>query len=335
MSFKQVLSQMQAVRSFQRALAKGCLAHAYIFHGSEGVGKALFAKEASKALLCQEGGEDACERCTHCLRVESRTHPDLYWLTLGKEKKFIAIDDIRNLQVFAALKPFEARRRVFIIQDADRMNEEASNSLLKTLEEPPPSVVILLVATSLQLLRKTIISRCQVMRFHPLPSNVLRELLESRGIKGGELEWLVVASGGSPGRALRLKEEGAYPRRRRLIERLTSLSLEDNFSLSKELLEWCPGDELEERRSRLGDWLGVILEYYRDILFSSVGVDLPLFNQDSAPLIQRKAIQLSQTKVMGIMEEVLDSLEGLHYNANITLLLEDMFSRIARLESRN
>lgn len=336
MSLLGLLSQSQAARCFHGLLPSGPLAHAYIFYGPEGVGKALFARELSKTLFCEKGGKEACNHCPHCRQVEGGNHPDFYWIAPEPGDKFIRIEAIRAMERYAALKPSEARRKVFVIQQADRMNEEASNCLLKTLEEPPPGVVILLIATSLQLLRKTIVSRCQLVRFHPLPLKVVEKLLEEKfGLKGEEMEWLARASCGSLGRAERLKEEAAFARKKGLIARLSSLRPEDNFSLSQELLVWCPDTDqgLEERRACLRNWLGIILEYYRDVLLCNVGAP-GLFNKDAEAALQAKARVLPAEAVIRIMNEISEALEALQYNANIPLVLEDMFSRIARLESK-
>lgn len=345
MSFKKVLSQPHVVRQFRSALSKGRLAHAYAFYGPEGVGKALFARELSKTLLCKKGGGggghnvvdgDACGKCKQCQTVDTGENPDLLWVTT--EYKVIGIDAIQELARLASLKPFESRRRVFVIEEADKMSTAASNCLLKTLEEPPPGVVILLVTTSLLQLPRTIISRCQAVRFHPLKPDILKRLIaESFGIEGDGLEWLTRASCGSMGWAARLIDEEAVARRKRLLERLSSLHIEDNFSVSQEVLEWCPHTEeegLEGRRSCLRIWLGIMLEYYRDVLICKVGSgEIGLFNNDAQDKIEAKTHRLPVEAITGIIDEIKYSLDGLRFNANINLLVENLFSRIARLEA--
>ncbi|MFQ5862926.1 MAG: DNA polymerase III subunit delta', partial [Candidatus Brocadiales bacterium] len=331
MSFKRVLSQPHVVHQFQSALSRGRLAHAYVFYGPEGVGKALFARELSRALLCERGDEDACDVCKQCQAVDAGDNPDLLWVT--PEYKVITIGAIQELERLATRK--KLRRRVFVIEEAEKMNQEASNCLLKTLEEPPPRVVILLVTTSLMRLPRTIVSRCQAVRFHPLETDVLKRLIaENFGVEGDGLKWLTAASCGSMGWATRLINEEAVTRRQRLLERLSSLSLEDNFSISQEVLDWCPYTEeggLEGRRSRLRIWMYIMLEYYRDMLLCKVGAgEIGLFNDDAQDIIGAKASRLSVGVITNIMEEIQYSLDGLQRNANINLLVENLFSRIAR-----
>lgn len=351
MSFKQVLSQPHAVRHFQSVLARGRLAHAYVFCGPDGVGKALFARELVKTLLCsgrsdKETSPDACDQCESCKAVDSGDNPDLFWITL--DYKVIKIEAIRELERLAVLKPHGARRRVFVIEDAERMNAEAANCLLKTLEEPPRGVVILLTATSLARLPRTIVSRCQVVRFQPIEPATLKKLIKKNldvfkeGDSDGDsykeaLEWLAGASCGSMGWAARLVKEEAVTRRKKLFDRLSSLHMDDNFLVSQEVLDWCPYNKdegLEGRRARLRIWMCLMLEFYRDVLLCKVGADeLGLFNMDYRDKIAARARQLSERTVEEIMGEINSSLDGLRRNANINLLVENMFTRIARLEA--
>ncbi len=356
MSFKQVLSQPQAVSHFQSVLSRGRLAHAYVFSGPDGVGKALFARELVKTLLCSGRSHnktgkdnditlDACDECKSCKAVDAGENPDLFWITL--DYTVIRIDSIRELERLAMLKPHGARRRVFVIEEAERMNAEAANCLLKTLEEPPPGVVILLTTTSLARLPRTIVSRCQVVRFQPIEPATLKKLIKENldVLKEGDsdkedkeaLEWLASASCGSMGWATRLIKEEAVTRRKKLFDRLSSLHMDDNFLISQEVLDWCPYNKdegLEGRRSRLRIWMCLMLEFYRDVLLCKVGADeLGLFNMDYRDNITAKAGRLSERTVEEIMDEINSSLDGLQRNANINLLVENLFTRIARLES--
>lgn len=347
MSFDKVLSQSHIVRHFQGAISRGRLAHAYVLCGPDGVGKALFARELAKTLLCEKvdesGGnstvnKDACDACKSCRTADKNENPNLLWITPAY--KAIPISSIQELDRLAALKPVESRRRVFVVEEAEKMSLDAANCLLKTLEEPPPGVVILLTTTSLLRLPRTIVSRCQVLRFHPLGPDVLKHLITKNFDLANDadgLEWLTRASCGSMGRAATLISEDAVGRRKKLFDRLSSLHPEDNFLISQEVLDWCPHDKdegLEARRSQLRVWMYLMLEYYRDALLCKVGAgDIGLFNSDAQDNISAKAGRLSAGTIMNIMDEIEYSLEGLQRNANINLLIENMFTRIARLEA--
>jgi DNA polymerase-3 subunit delta' len=323
------------------------LANAYLLHGPEGVGKALFARELTKALFCQEKGTDACNLCNPCKKVASGIHPDFHWVTPLEGKRSIGIGQIQELETRAYLKPLEATHRVFVLEEADKMTEEAFNCLLKTLEEPPPGTLFILTTVSLLSLPRTIRSRCQTVRFHPLSTEVIKGILSERGdLEGGKR--LAALSCGSLGRATRLMEERVAPHRNRFLEMLNNLGQEDSFSISQELLEWYPKTlELETRRSLLRTWLDLLLAYYRDILLCKVmagespaggdrptSTELELFYVELAPFFETRARNLSTDTLLAILEEIITATEGLYSNANLNLLLDNLFLRLADYEGR-
>ncbi len=339
MSFHLVVSQTHVVSCFQRIMSRGRLAHAYLFYGPEGVGKALFARELAKALFCQGRGTDACDLCDPCRKVDAGTHPDLLWVAPLEGKRNIVIGQIEELETRAHLKPLEANRRVFVLEDADKMNEEASNCLLKTLEEPPPGALFLLTTTSIPSLRSTIVSRCQKVRFHPLPAEVVRQLLGRRGDLRGYKRWAALSCG-SMGRATKLMEERVTSHIDRFLEILKGLRPQYNFSITQELMGWCPDtDGLEGRRFLLRTWLDLLLAYYRDMLLFKVGVrestpdELGLFYEELVPYFKARTSALSLDTLLQILEEIVGATEGLYSNANLNLLLDNLFLRLASLEA--
>ena len=216
-TFASVPEQPEATRLLGAALREGT-AHAYLFHGPAGVGKRSAAFAFASALLGDER------------RVESRSHPDLYLLRpLGE---MIRIDDIRALRHDLHMRPFEADRRVYLVLDADRMNEEAADALLKDLEEPPPYAVIVLVAEELGPLPPTILSRCQLVPFRRLSERAVGAWIAERAPYRSEEEHRVLAraAGGRLDRAQRLLDPGAATRRDALIAAARSVYLDPGFA---------------------------------------------------------------------------------------------------------
>lgn len=182
------------VEQFRQALAAGRLASAYLFVGPEGVGKRAFALQLAKALLCERAELAAlasCGCCQSCMMCDAGSHPDIHFVERARDSKTLKLDqfvgdrDHRNQVGFChdlALKPLIGRRRLGIINDADWLTPESSNSLLKLLEEPPPAALLILVGTSRNRQLPTILSRVQVIRFHGLPSDDLRELALAQGL---------------------------------------------------------------------------------------------------------------------------------------------------------
>src|SRR6516164_3341001 len=189
------------VRAFDHARKRGRLAHAYLFCGPPGVGKRLFANELAKALLCENppGAQlEACDRCPACHQVEAGTHPDFFAAGRPEENLEIPIELVRELCRSFSLKAARGRGKVALLDDADDLNEYSANCFLKTLEEPPAGAVLILIGTRPDRQLPTIVSRCQVVRFAPLPQPLVAALLREQGVEDQALvERLARLSGGS------------------------------------------------------------------------------------------------------------------------------------------
>src|SRR5438270_3335729 len=190
MAWFRVRGHTAVVRLFAEAWRRGRLAHAYLFAGPPGVGKRLFADELARALLCENppaGRLEACDQCPSCLQVAAGTHPDFFVAVKPEDKLEFPIDVMRELCQSLSLKSARGRGKVAIVDDADDLNEESANCFLKTLEEPPPRSVLVLIGSSADRQLPTIVSRCQVIRFAPLPDPLVAELLRARGVEDAAL----------------------------------------------------------------------------------------------------------------------------------------------------
>jgi DNA polymerase-3 subunit delta' len=201
MSFEQILGHDRPVRVVRRALATGRVPHAYLFWGPDGVGKERVAAELGAALLCLDTGAlsrgEACGACGACRKVAAGSHPDLH--LLAPRGASLPISEVRGLQESLSYQAFERGRKVAIIRDAYRLTREAANALLKTLEEPPAGTHIVLLAHHRNQLLPTLVSRCQSLRFDPIPEDAVRRLLEAGGMGEAAAETLARAAGGCPG----------------------------------------------------------------------------------------------------------------------------------------
>jgi DNA polymerase-3 subunit delta' len=216
MSFADIVGHPTQVEFLRRVAASGRLAHALLLAGPTGVGKRLVADRFAAVLLCDEHGDDACGVCPGCRQFAAGSHPDLFVVSVPRDKREIPIDKARELNQFLRLQPLRGERKVALVDDAHRMNLAAQNALLKGLEEPPAGSLVILVANNADALLPTIRSRCQRVLFAPLSEAEVASILEHRaGLARAEAEALAAAADGSPGRALLSRKtnvDGAAPR---------------------------------------------------------------------------------------------------------------------------
>ena len=339
MSFKSIACQNRIIELFQNAIINNRLAHAYIFVGQEGIGKTLFSMELAKTIFCQHPGKDACDICDRCQRIASNNFSDLFLISPEKNSRVIKIEQLKYLQEVLSVKPVESKHKMVIIQAADKMNEEASNCLLKTLEEPPSYAIIILIVTGLELVRETIRSRCQTIRFSPLSLTAVKDILINRlQLDNKQAERLALISNGSMERASLLSSTHALEKKNWLVNRILKLEINDNLTFSKELFnEWHIQDLeiLEEKRSYVKELILSFLLYYRDLLICKIQGELPIYYADWRNALISKSQTLSEDVLFQIINVIKTSLEYLNYNANITLLLENMITKILRLQFGN
>ncbi|SRR6056297_109844 len=163
MAYSNIKGHEPVKKYLKQALGKGVFSHAYLFEGQSGVGKLEMAKEFAKAVNCQKKKDEACDDCVSCRKADISNHPDI--ISICPDGRSIKNEQVKALQSEMHLKPYESRRKVFIIDGADTMTPQAQNSLLKVLEEPPSSSLIILVSSNEVGLLPTVRSRCQRLHF--------------------------------------------------------------------------------------------------------------------------------------------------------------------------
>jgi DNA polymerase-3 subunit delta' len=217
MSFSEVVGHVRPLGLLSRSIARGSLPPSLLFTGAEGVGKRLVAQAVAQALNCvspKVSGRspdlpfDACGRCPACRRIARGTHPDVVVLEPG-DNGTIKIEPIREVIAAAGYRPFEGRRRVVIVDEADRVTPDAQDALLKSLEEPPSSSVFVLTSSKPETLLATVRSRCSRLRFGRLSAvDLARLLVERHDFADAEAHAAAAVADGSPGRALEAASEG-------------------------------------------------------------------------------------------------------------------------------
>ena len=338
MSWHGIHGHDDVVEQFRRALSRGRLASSFLFAGPAGVGKRTFALKLAQAMLCQTRPEqalDPCGTCPSCFQAAAGTHPDLDLVAKPDDKSFIPLELLigdrehrrrEGLCHNIAVKPCLGGRKIALIDDADQLNAEGANSLLKTLEEPPPRSVLILIGTSPAKQLPTIRSRCQLIRFRALPVEVVAELLASKGLAAdpSEARRLAQYSEGSLQRAVELADPELWSFRNTLFERLSESSL-PSVELARTVAAFVDeaGKEASARRARLRQVIGFAAEFYRQLLHAQSGINLT----DDAELLSRvgRAIQsgLANSELSAArLDRCLDAAAQIDRNANQSTLIE-------------
>lgn len=268
MSWSEVLNHQSPQSRFRESVERNRLASTYLFVGPEGVGKKTFALKIAQGLLCSENENDSidpCGGCAQCQQVAAGTHPDLIYVSRPAGKAFIPLElfigkpDHRRQSGLChdiGLKPFHGGCKIAIIDDADFLNVEGANSLLKTLEEPPAQSLLILIGSSEQQQLPTIVSRSQVVRFSTLETEEVHRILNQMGPSEIEteipFEELARVSGGSVQRARQLADQDVYEFRRELFRRLASLDpADEKFASEVESFVKSVGKDSAAKRNRL------------------------------------------------------------------------------------
>jgi DNA polymerase-3 subunit delta' len=320
MSFHDIYGHEKKIEIIQKALAQKRIGHAYLFSGIPAVGKKTIAREFVKALNCEKEDalHDSCGECSSCRKIQRGNHPDVF--SVEADGQFIRIDAIREIQEQMKCKPLEARRRVFVIDDADKMNDQAANALLKILEEPSPSNILILVTARPYSMPSTIISRCQHMRFNPLRFDTVAKFLVDRmGMDNQRALLLAGLSGGSLGHAMELNEDDIVVYRTELIKLLSITQRDDPFSLINF------ASFLGQGKKEIKQGLNILSNIFRDALvFKETQKNAMLVNQDNSSFISIQAARLSGGQILQNIALVERAGETIDQNVNKSLTLETM-----------
>lgn len=338
--YERIRGHARAIDTLQRAVRGGTVAHAYLFAGPEGVGKELVARTFAASLLCERRPDGPCGVCSPCTRAAHGSHPDLItvWRTRLEQKnkewvetvvQFITIDRIREVSKVARYSPVEAQQRVFLVLEADTMNEPAANALLKTLEEPVSSTVFVLITARPHLLLQTILSRCQRLSFGALDRESITRILtedlpEERRVDPVQAELVAAMADGSVSAALALIDADAIGHREEWIDRFIAL----NDAAPDEVL--AVATTMAEDKARMVIVLDLLRLWVRDLLLVQAGAapDL-LTNRDRMEAIEALAARRSPERLLADLDLVSETERALRGNVNARLAAERLLLRIA------
>jgi DNA polymerase III subunit delta' len=351
MSWQNIIGHDEIVERFRRAIQNGRLASTFLFVGPEGIGKRSFAVRLAQALLCETRDSkllDPCGHCPACRQVLAGTHPDFLTVRLPAGKSFIPLGLLKgdepdypvreSLLSSLAMRPFYGGRKVAIIDDADFLNVEGANCLLKTLEEPPPQSMLILIGTSADRQLPTIRSRAQIVRFQPLDSATIARLLLEQKIVADEKEAqrLAAFSGGSLAKAAELADPQLWAFRGELLAKLAQ-SPPPSITLAQAIAKFVDeaGKEAPARRARLRLVIGFTADFFRQLVRRLSGLSNDADAEMTAAI--DRATRQSGWNVESAAEAAQRSLEALAQidrNANQSTLIEAWLDDLLSLSRR-
>ncbi|MFV9511751.1 DNA polymerase III subunit delta' [Tepidibacillus sp. LV47] len=319
MSFDQIIGQQKVAEQLKRTIQNNRVAHAYIFVGQEGVGKTKMALEFAKALNCEKGNGDACDHCLHCRRIDHFNHPDV--ILVKPEKQTITMEQIRQLQHQFHYKAMNSKRKIYIIEQAETLTTVAANSLLKFIEEPHSAVTILFLVENLHMVLPTIRSRCQVFYFSSLKPMDIVNLLKRDGYS--EQELLLAAHLTNDVKEVEelVKSEWFAQMKSLMIQwikEIFSKSFQALLSIQEKLLK---NDQIKEQLPR---FLDLLLIWYHDILNIRLDRHHSVIFQDHLEVLNQYAMNLSESQLLGYIEQILETKRKIASHVHPQLALEQL-----------
>lgn len=324
--FKDIIGHEHIIEHLKRAITTDKVSHAYIFSGEDGAGKNMLANAFAMGLQCKDFGEekDVCHRCTSCLSVEAGNHPDIIRVT--HEKASIGVDDIRiQINNDILIKPYSSPYKIYIIDEAEKLTEQAQNALLKTIEEPPSYGIILLLTNNTSTLLPTILSRCITLTLQPVDKDKIKEYLMTHYKIPDYLSSLsCLFAGGNVGRAISYASSEEFSNRRDKAIHL--LKFMDTMKIY-EMVEEIKG--LSEEKDKIYEYLDFFMLWYRDVLlFKATKNPNLLTYRNEVAEITKCAAQKSYEGIQSILDSIEKAKVRLRANVNFDITMELMLFTI-------
>lgn len=317
-----LVGHIWAVELLRERLEGSRLGHAILIMGPKGVGKMTLARRLAQAVNCT-GDVAPCGECRACTLLARDAHPDLH--LLEPDGAAIKIEAVRDLMTMLAMRPLEARFRVALIPDAERLTDAAADALLKTLEEPSPTSKLILTTQDTSDLLPTIVSRCQLVPLRPVPTGVIEgALVDGFGVAPDDATIYAGLSGGRPGWALRAANGSEVMERRATMIGVLIDALNGNRSHRFEVAENLRRMDREELNEMLEMWL----TWWRDVLLLSEGSSVQPLNVDQLDDLSHLAEQAGSDGAREAITAIYETLRMLGRNANRRLALEVMFLKM-------
>lgn len=329
--FKEIIGHEQIIEHLQNAITMDKVSHAYIINGPDKSGKMMLAEAFAQTLQCERleekidgvksgaGVMEPCMECHSCKQAMSKNQPDIIYVKHEKPNT-ISVDDIRTqVNNDIVIKPYSSRYKVYIVDDAEKMNEQAQNALLKTIEEPPAYAILILLTTNAAAFLPTILSRCVTLNIKVVPDDKIKKLLMSRyQIPDYQADVCVAFAQGNVGKAIQLASSDEFNELKasvlQLIKRLHDIDLYEMTEAVKQISEY---------KLSINDYFDLMMVWYRDVLyFKATGDVNGLIFKDEVYDIKRQAEKSSYSGIEAVLEALGKAQIRLNANVNFDLVIE-------------
>jgi DNA polymerase-3 subunit delta' len=342
--FDPLTGNVRVKQTLLRMLGKRRVPGAMLFTGEDGVGKRLFALELAKALNCRTPvGVEACDNCAICRRIprivfprpdDKEANKEIIWSefpdvgVVRPSGRNIRVDQMRDVEREANFRPYEGNAKIFIIEEADKLNDASSNALLKTLEEPSANTHLILITARPAFLLSTIRSRCQIIRFAPIAAaEIADHLVTKEGMTKPDADLLARVSDGSLGRALSMDLSTYKEQRAELLEVLNTLAVTgDRAKLLRSSEEFNDAKHKDDYEPRLNLLTGLI----HDVMVLQVATGhLPIVNEDVRGDLAKAAKSTSSQKTAAWLRMIENHKRGFQVNVNKKVATDALFLEMA------
>lgn len=317
--FQDIIGQEQIKEHLRNALSAGKVSHAYIINGEKSSGKEFIARVFAMALQCEGEGEKPCQICGSCKKALSGNHPDIIYV-IHEKPNTIGVDDIREqVNGTVAVKPYESARKVYIINEAEKMTTQAQNALLKTLEEPPEYVVIILLTSNGNALLPTILSRSVVLNMKPVPDAQVKDYLcRQLHVPDYQAEVCAAFARGNIGKAKTLASSEDFEKIKAealsLLKYIQDMDLNEIVAAVKKITEY---------KLEINDYLDICAIWYRDaLLFKATNDVNHLIFREELQALRRTAQRSSYEGIENIIKALDTAKRRLDSNVNFELVME-------------
>ena len=323
--FTDIVGQEQLKEHLQNAIATNKVSHAYIINGERNAGKEFIARVFAMTLQCEKGETEPCGECHSCKQALGNNQPDIIYISHEKPNT-IGVEDIRvQINGDIAIKPYSSPRKIYIINEGEKMTPQAQNALLKTLEEPPEYAVILILTTNVEAMLPTVRSRCVVLNMKPVSDRLVKKyLMEQLAVPDYKANISVAFARGNIGKAKMLASSEEFEKVKdeaiTLVKNINDMEISEIVKAIKKISEY---------KFDVNDYLDILMAWYRDVLLFKATKDVNslVFKEDI-----QQIMRMSDRSTYEGIEQIVNALQSakkrLEANVNFDLTMELLFLAI-------